>query len=116
MLTAIATNVIFFAVVIGAPILTIWIAYEPDPNPRFDSAGRKIHGDCVHLDFYPLRYLPPIALLCAASLFVPSIVTVLAVTGLAGTLLYNLVALRQPDYHLRRRSASTASRDRSVEQ
>ena len=100
MLSTIASSAVFFILLLGVPVLIIWLTYEPDPNPRLDTAGRKIHGARVQLDFFPFRYLLPIVLVWAISAIVPSLVTIIAVLSIAGALLYNLTALRHPDYHL----------------
>ena len=68
---------------------------------RTDFSGRRIYGNSVHLDFFPLRYVLPAIVIYATSFVVPTLVTVIGVCAFSGTLIYNLAAMRPRDYKQR---------------
>lgn len=66
-----------------------------------DLSGRRIYGNSVHLDFFPLRYVTPAIVIYVTSFVVPTIVIVVAVCAFSGTALYNLAAMRPQNYKQR---------------
>lgn len=71
---------------------------QPDQT---DFSGRRIYGDSVHLDFFPLRYVLVAIAIWLTSFVVPAIVTVVALCALCGTAMYNLAAMRPRNYKQR---------------
>ena len=66
-----------------------------------DLSGRRIYGNSVLLDFFPLHYVIPAIVIYVTSFVVPTIVTVVAVCAFSGTALYNLAAMRTQNYKQR---------------
>ena len=66
-----------------------------------DLSGRRIYGNSVHLDFFPLRYVLAAIVISITSFVVPTIVTVVAVCAFSGTAMYNLAAMRPQNYKRR---------------
>ena len=66
-----------------------------------DLSGRRIYGNSVHLDFFPLRFVLPAIAIYVTSFVMPTIVTVVAVCAFSGTAMYNLTAMRPQNYKQR---------------
>jgi hypothetical protein len=76
-----------------------------------DSFGRKLYGDSVHQDFYPLHWISAPIAIYLFHFFVPTIITIVAAVIYAAMLMGNMVMMKPRDYvprHLARAARRSA--------